>query len=124
MLAAIRFLGVSVMIVALCRHDAIRAETFRRITAEPQAGARIEESGNLKEGAFSFRAIYKPDPRGDWCKLPWISSAEAFRGKNSIGMQIDPKLMTDKSETDKVNLTLSTGRDKFALTFGQPRFTG
>ena len=39
-------------------------------------------------------------------------------------MEILPKEMTDKTETDKVNLRVSSGHDPFALTFGTPRYTG
>src|SRR5262245_29892028 len=79
------------------------AENFRHITAEPSAGAKIDDAGGLKEGKVSFRAIYKPTPIADWCRKPWIDSSEAFRGKHSIGMEILGQQMTDKTEVDKVN---------------------
>jgi hypothetical protein len=39
-------------------------------------------------------------------------------------MEIQRKELTEKGDVDKVNLTLTTGRDPFALTFGTPRYTG
>jgi hypothetical protein len=102
----------------------LAAETFRHITAEPGAGAKIDDAGGLRERGVSYRAIYKPTPIADWCKKPWIDPSEAFRGKHAIGMEILGKPMTDRTDVDKVNLTISTGRDPFALTFGNQRYTG
>ena len=46
----------------LCRLDTLSAETFRHITAEPDAGATIDGMGDLKEGDVTYRVIYKPTP--------------------------------------------------------------
>jgi hypothetical protein len=116
--------AAAVLGLVLGRPGPLPAETFRHITAEPTARATIIDAGDLREGGVSYRAIYKPTPRAEWCKLPWICSSEAFRGKNSIGMELQPQPMTDRTDVDKLNLTVSTGRDPFALAFGVPRYTG
>src|SRR5262245_18219248 len=91
-------IAVAVFWLLLGRLDPLSAETFRHITAEATAKATIDDTGALKEGKVSYRPIYKPTPRADWCKLPWISSDEAFRGKRSVGMEIQPKELTEKSD--------------------------
>ena len=42
-----------VLWLVLCQLDTLSAETFRHITAEPAAGAKIKDAGNLKEGNIS-----------------------------------------------------------------------
>jgi len=98
--------------------------TFRSITAERSNGAVINNDGSLTENGVTYHVIYKPDPRANWVRSPWISPSQAYRGRHSIGMEIDPQKPTSAGDVDKVNHRLCSGSDPFALTWGVKRYAG
>lgn len=101
-----------------------QAALFVHITADVSNGASIDSEGNLREDGKNYRVIYKPTPRPEWVRVPWISPSQAYRGTNSMGMEINPTLdYTDKG-TDKVNHRITSGSDSFALDFNRAKYTG
>jgi hypothetical protein len=118
-----------IALVAACSlfsYKPASATLYRHITAETVSPyyATINPDGSLTEDGVNYPAVFKPVPQATWVRSPWISPSQMFRGYHAIGMEIDPQNPTTSSDVDKVNLTLSSGNDPFALTFGQKRYTG
>ncbi len=125
----LRCLGVLVSLTGVILYTSLaEAELFVRITGEPTNGAAIDSEGNLTEAGRTYKVVYKPDPRASWVQIPKISPTQSYRGSHSIEMTIDPTGYYTTNGTDKVNHRVSSAgagsKDKFALDFGDPKYTG
>ena len=123
-------LGIACVVAVMIISNQADADIYRHISAETVSpySATVDSSGNLTENGITYPVVFKPTtPPLSWVRLPWISPSQTYVGYHSIGMELDPQntnAFTGDTNLDKVNLTISTGHDSFASTFGNTRYLG